>query len=166
MTVTPNSSKILGLWRRSPRSSDNTPTLAKTPPGHGGDLDIPAAGDVEFQSVNADAKLGAFEISIAVFREAASLASSIPYLGAVAGIFVQIIRIKGVRGFPSLLFPPQECFFVEFVVCRKSICIARCGKRSCTTLSRSSILLGTSARRAGAMDCATKRRFRRILSGS
>lgn len=105
MTVTPNSSKILGLWRKSPRSSDNTPTLAKTPPGHaGGDLDIPAVGDVEFQSMNANAKLGAFEISIAVFREAASLASSIPYMGAIAGIFVQIIRIKGVRCFPSFLF--------------------------------------------------------------
>jgi hypothetical protein len=106
MTVTPNSSsKILGLWRRSPRSSNSSPTLAKTSPGPAhGDPDIPAAGDVEFQSVNADAKLGAFEMSIAVFREAASLASSIPYMGAVAGIFLQIIRIKGVRDSVFCLF--------------------------------------------------------------
>jgi hypothetical protein len=99
--MTPNSSKILGLWRRSPRSSDATPTPARTPTG---DLDI---GDVEFQSMKADATLGAFEMSVAMLREAASLASSIPYMGAVAGIFVQIIRIRGVRAssFFSFSFP-------------------------------------------------------------
>jgi hypothetical protein len=102
MAITPNSSKILGLWRKSPRSSDATPTPpSKTPPG---DLDIPAPGDIEFQAIRADAKLGVFEMSVAMFSEAASLASSIPYMGAVAGIFVQIIRIKGVRNvFPYLM---------------------------------------------------------------
>ena len=107
MAVTPNSSKILGLWRKSPRSSDATPTPpSKTPPG-GVDLDIPAAPrEIEFQAIRADSKLGVFEMSVAVFSEAASLASSIPYMGAVAGIFVQIIRIKGVRAdqFPYLIF--------------------------------------------------------------
>jgi hypothetical protein len=95
MSVTPNSSKILGLWRKSPRTPDATPTPARTPTT--GDLDIPAPEDVEFQSVKVDAKLGAFEMSVSMLREAASLASSIPYMGAVAGIFVQIIRIRGVR---------------------------------------------------------------------
>ncbi|KAI0289129.1 P-loop containing nucleoside triphosphate hydrolase protein [Russula brevipes] len=33
-------------------------------------------------------------MAIAVFREAASLASKVPYMGAIAGIFLQIIRIK------------------------------------------------------------------------
>jgi len=34
MTATPNSSKILGLLRRSPRSSEDTsPTSARMPPG-------------------------------------------------------------------------------------------------------------------------------------
>ncbi len=106
MTMTPNSSKILGLLRRSPRSSDATPTPAKTPPG---DLDISGPEDISFQSIKADAKLGAFETSIAVFREAASLASNIPYMGAVAGIIVQIIRIRGVRTV-FLFFSSQEHF--------------------------------------------------------
>ena len=102
MSATPNSSKILGLWRRSPRSSDATPTPARTPPVPG-DLDMisapsPRDGGV-FQSTKVDAKLGALETSIAMFREAATLASSIPYMGAVAGIFVQIITIRGVSVF-------------------------------------------------------------------
>ena len=50
-------------------------------------------------TIRVDAKLGAFEMSIAVLNEAASLASGVPYLGAVANVFVQIIRIKGVRFF-------------------------------------------------------------------
>lgn len=53
-----------------------------------------------------DAKFGAFEMSIAVLNEAASLALSVPYLAAVANIFVQIIRIKGVR----------RCFFPSFSI--------------------------------------------------
>ena len=94
MAITPNSSKILGRLRRSPRSSDATlMPSARTP----GDLDIPSPGETKFQPIRADAKLGVFEMAVSVFSEAASLASSIPYLGAVAGVFVQIIRIKGVR---------------------------------------------------------------------
>ena len=100
MAMTSNSSKILSLLRKSSRSSDATLTPAKTPPG---DLDIPTQGDVPFQSIKADAKLGAFETSIAVFREAASLASNIPYMGSVAGIIVQIIRIRDVCG-PVIFF--------------------------------------------------------------
>jgi hypothetical protein len=100
MTMTSNSSKILSLLRKSPRSSDATPTPARTPPG---DLDIPAPGDVSFRSIKVDAKSGALEASIAVFREAASLASNIPYMGAVAGIIVQIIRIRDVRT-PGIFF--------------------------------------------------------------
>jgi hypothetical protein len=46
-----------------------------------------------------NAKLGAFELSIAALGEAAILASGVPYLGAVANLFVQIIRIKSVRVF-------------------------------------------------------------------
>jgi hypothetical protein len=95
--MTPNPSKILSLLRKSPRSSDVTPTPARTPPGDLDNLDIPAPGDVSFQSIKADARLGALETSIAVLREAASLASNIPYMGAVAGIIVQIIRIRDVR---------------------------------------------------------------------
>ena len=103
MAVTPNSSKILGLWRKSPRSTDATPTSpSKTPPG-GVDLDLPVPREIEFQAIRADAKLGVFEMSVSVLSEAASLASNIPYMGAVAGIFVQIIRIKGVRTY--YLFP-------------------------------------------------------------
>ena len=99
MAITPNSSKILGRLRRSPRSSDATlMPPARTPPGLPPlDLDMPSPGEVVFQPIRADAKLGVFEMAVSVFSEAASLASSIPYLGAVAGIFVQIIRIKGVR---------------------------------------------------------------------
>jgi len=41
--------------------------------------------------IRMDVKTGAFEMSIAVFKEAASLASSVPYLGAVAGIFLHSI---------------------------------------------------------------------------
>jgi len=43
--------------------------------------------------------MGAFEISVSVLREAASLASTVPYVGAIAGIFLQIIRIKSVTFF-------------------------------------------------------------------
>jgi hypothetical protein len=57
------------------------------------------------QPARTDAKFGAFEMSIAVLNEAATLALSVPYLAAVANIFVQIIRIKGVRFFFLLLFP-------------------------------------------------------------
>ena len=44
-----------------------------------------------------NAKMGAFEMSIALLNEAASLAAGVPYLGAVVNIFMQIIRIKSVR---------------------------------------------------------------------
>ena len=47
--------------------------------------------------------MGAFEISVSVLREAASLASTVPYVGAIAGIFLQIIRIKSVTFFFSCL---------------------------------------------------------------
>lgn len=115
--------------------------------------------------IKADTKMGAFELSVAVLSEAANMASGVPYMGAVVGIFVQIIRIKGVR-YPSplLLFSWLSRFFFFFVY-RKSISIGRCGKKSCTMSSRSSNLSGTSARRASATDYATKQRFRRILSG-
>ena len=68
---------------------------------------------VKPQLARTDAKFGAFEMSIAVLNEAASLALSVPYLAAVANIFVQIIRIKGVRCFPAPLFHP--CFLLYFV---------------------------------------------------
>jgi hypothetical protein len=132
--MTSNSSKILSLLRKSPRSSDATPTPpARTPPGHPGDLDIPAPRDVSFQSIKADARSGALEMSIAVFREAASLASNIPYMGAVAGIIVQIIRIRDVRTFSFFSRRKHVTFGAEFVVfvmmdTRKSISIGRCGK--------------------------------------
>jgi hypothetical protein len=107
------------------------------------------------QPARADAKFGAFEMSIAVLNEAASLALSVPYLGSVANIFVQIIRIKGVRCFFPSFFPflfslssslvlffdfsrlqerrTFDCFCFSSIeiddVYRKSICIERCGKR-------------------------------------
>lgn len=102
--MTSNSSKILSLLRKSPRSSDATPmpakTPLKTPPG---DFDIPAAGDVlsfYWQPAKADdagSSMGVLDTSIAVLREAAILASNLPYMGAVAGMIVQIIRIRDVR---------------------------------------------------------------------
>ncbi|KAI0267245.1 hypothetical protein BGY98DRAFT_1025481 [Russula aff. rugulosa BPL654] len=101
MTMTPNSSKILSLLRKSPRSSDTTPMPAKTPRS---DLDSILAelapGDVlsfqrfHWQSMKADTKLGALETSIAVLSEAANLASNIPYLAAVASMIVYIIKIR------------------------------------------------------------------------
>jgi hypothetical protein len=101
MTMTPNSSKILSLLRKSPRSSDTTPMPAKTPPS---DLDSILAelapGDVlsfqrfHWQSMKTDTKLGALETSIAVLSEAANLASNIPYLAAVASMIVHIIKIR------------------------------------------------------------------------
>jgi hypothetical protein len=94
MTITSNSSKNLSFLHKSPRASDATPTPAKMLPAY---LDILAPRDVSFQSIKADARTGAFETSLAVFREAASLASNIPYMGVVAGIIVQIIRIRDVR---------------------------------------------------------------------
>ena len=107
--MTSNSSKILSLLRKSSRSSDATPTPpTRTPPVHPSDLDIPSPRDVSFQSIKADAKSGAFETSIAVFREAANLASNIPYMGAVAGIIIQIIRIRDVR-YP-FFFPRRKHF--------------------------------------------------------
>ena len=56
------------------------------------------------QPARTDAKFGAFEMSVAVLNEAANLALSVPYLGSVANIFVQIIRIKGVR---CIFFPSK-----------------------------------------------------------
>ena len=131
-TPTGSPSKIFGLLRKSPRSSEFAPpptsVNTKTPP----DLDIAAPlGDAvatatatttmpvvvavrpqQPSSLRVDAKLGAFEMSIAVLNEAASLASGVPYLGAVANIFVQIIRIKGVRFFfplpPPNIVEPRE----------------------------------------------------------
>lgn len=130
MTATPNSSRILRLLRRSPRSTDATPTPARTPLGNDNsipprerekkesprfallltvfclrpfffaDVDVPEfPGGVVLQPIKADVKLGAFEMAIAVFKEAASLASKVPYMGAIAGIFLQIIKIKEVRFF-------------------------------------------------------------------
>jgi hypothetical protein len=85
--------------------------------------------------IRMDVKTGAFEMSIAVLKEAASLASSVPYLGAVAGIFQQIIRIKAVSlrccccFFPSSASRRELWVELEFFFFRKSIFIARCGKR-------------------------------------
>lgn len=165
MTMTPNSSKILSFLRKSPRSSDATPTPSRTPSG---DIDIPAPGDVSFHPRKTISILGATEMSIAVFSEAASLASNIPYMGVVAAIIVQIIRIRSVR---TVLFHFLDwvfifiyfCFCVFVVMVRKSICIGRCGTMSCITLSRSSILSNTSANHVNAKVYATRRRSRIIL---
>ena len=90
--MTPNSPKVFSLLL--PRSPDATPTPARTPSG---DLNIPALGDVSYYSKRTNSSLGAAKKSIAVFSEAASLASNIPYMGVVAAVIVQIIRIRGVR---------------------------------------------------------------------
>lgn len=119
-STTPSPPKIFGLLRKSPRSSEFTPPPTsinvKTPPGNPSDLGIATPpGDAaasttmpvvvavrpQQPSLRVDAKLGAFEMSMAVLKDAASLASGVPYLGAVANIFVQIIQIKSVRLFPD-----------------------------------------------------------------
>jgi hypothetical protein len=145
-STTPSPSKIFGLLRKSPRSSGFAPPPTSVYVKPSPDLDIAApSGDAaatatmpaivavrpQQPSLRVDAKLGAFEMSIAVLKEAAGLASGVPYLGAVANIFVQIIRIKGVR-FLSLLRSERDgfehCFFI-FYFFRKSTFIKRCGKR-------------------------------------
>ena len=162
--MTPNSPKVFSLLRKSPRSS-YAPTPARTPSG---DFNIPAPGDVSFHSRRTNASLGAAEMSIAVFSEAASLASNIPYMGVVAAVIVQIIRIRGVRTV-FFFFYFLDWAFISFSFCvfvvmvRKSICIGRCGTMSCITLSRSSILSSTSANHASTKVYPTKRRFRIIL---
>ena len=44
-----------------------------------------------------DAKMGVFDLAILVLTEAASIASNIPYMGPIAGVFLQIVRIRAVR---------------------------------------------------------------------
>ncbi|KAH9044956.1 hypothetical protein EDB83DRAFT_2317863 [Lactarius deliciosus] len=98
MSTTPNSSKFRSMLRRSPRPSEDTP-----PPSRillGDDLNFPAPRDI-LQSPRADVKAGAFEMSIGMLKEAAAMASGVPYVGAVAGVLLQIVKIKGVR-VPSL----------------------------------------------------------------
>jgi hypothetical protein len=116
MTMTPNPPKILSLLRKSPRSPDATPKPARTPPGPG-DPDIPASGHVSFQSIKADARFGALETSIAVFREAASLALNMPYMGVLAGIIVQIIRIRDVRTLLYFFFPGATFWLTRVLGC-------------------------------------------------
>jgi hypothetical protein len=58
--------------------------------------------------IRPDLKLGVLELSIAVLTDAASIASTVPYMGQVAGIFLQIITIKGVRFyFDGIPFYPR-----------------------------------------------------------
>ena len=124
-TPTPSPSRIFGLLRRS-RSSELAPpplpttsvNVVKSPPPTGdlslADLDIaavaaPGDGNDAARTVvvamrqprplRVNPKMGAFEMSVALLNEAASLAAGVPYLGAVANIFTQIIRIKSVRFF-------------------------------------------------------------------
>ncbi|KAI0295136.1 hypothetical protein B0F90DRAFT_1927674 [Multifurca ochricompacta] len=85
--ITSNSSRILGILRRSPRPTEAAAKMLL-------DLELPATVDI-LQPGKPDSRLGAFEASMAVLKEAASMTVNIPYLGAVAGIFLQIIRIKG-----------------------------------------------------------------------
>jgi hypothetical protein len=153
MTTAP---KILGLLRRSPRSTgDATPTSARTPTGEldrrsdisprtrlltdilslflfcWPDIDnvvlglrdaavvTTAAAAPSQPGIRTNGRMSAFEVSVSVFMEAASLASSIPYLGVVAGLFLQIIRIKSVRLPPFRLIHAFSFFsFFDWVNCR------------------------------------------------
>lgn len=78
--------------------------------------------------------MGVFDLAIPVLTEAANMASTLPYMGPVVGVFLQIVRIKGVRFHFVFLFREH---WVDLRVChhvtRKSIFIARRGKRSCMT---------------------------------
>ena len=89
---------IRRLYRKSRRSSHSVPKPVKTLPD---DLDISALRDAVphlQQRVKADdARFGALDMSIAILREAANLASNVPYMGAVASMIVQIIKIRDVR---------------------------------------------------------------------
>ncbi|KAH9019522.1 hypothetical protein EDB84DRAFT_1442075 [Lactarius hengduanensis] len=92
MTTTPNSSKFLSMMRRSPRPSEDTPPPSRI--SLGDDLNIPAPRDI-LQSPQADVKAGAFEMTIGMLKEAAAMATGVPYVGAVAGVLLQIVKIKG-----------------------------------------------------------------------
>ena len=61
-----------------------------THPTWGKDLDI-------FQPEKPNLKTGAFELSVVVLTEAANIASTVPYMAPIASIFLQIVKIKGVR---------------------------------------------------------------------
>jgi hypothetical protein len=106
-----------------PRSSPSPGTVASSGPSTtttttttGVVVDVPRLQRVGRQN----SKLGAFEMAITVLSEAANLALSVPYLGAVAGILVQIIRIKGVRCFLTfiilVLFLLSSFFFFLLLV--------------------------------------------------
>jgi hypothetical protein len=59
-------------------------------------LDLPVPRDI-LQSPEADAKMGAFEMAVSLLKETSSLIKNVPYLGVIAGVFLELARIKGVR---------------------------------------------------------------------
>lgn len=60
--------------------------------------------------------MGAFEMSIELLKEASSLAKKVPYLGVIADVLLQIIKIKGVRFllFCHILSRTESCPAVLF----------------------------------------------------
>jgi len=59
------------------------------------DLNLPTAREI-LQLPDPGVMGGAFEMSVGVLKEAAAMATNVPYLGAVTGVLLQIIKIKGV----------------------------------------------------------------------
>ena len=41
--------------------------------------------------------MGALEMSLSLLKETASLVKAVPYLGVIAGVLLEVSRIKGVR---------------------------------------------------------------------
>ena len=41
--------------------------------------------------------MGALEMAVSLLKETSSLIKNVPYLGVVAGVFLELARIKGVR---------------------------------------------------------------------
>ena len=41
--------------------------------------------------------MGALEMAVSLLKETSSLIKNVPYLGVIAGVFLELARIKGVR---------------------------------------------------------------------
>ena len=85
--------------------------------------------------------MSGFKMSLSLLQEASALATNVPYLGAVAGILLQIFTIKDVRllVLSSILSETRLNCALPCYLCSRSIFTVTRGKRSCTTSSSSPI---------------------------
>lgn len=49
--------------------------------------------------------MGALEMAVSLLKETSSLIKNVPYLGVIAGVFLELARIKGVRLASLLSYP-------------------------------------------------------------